>query len=184
MSTSITPGTGPETARSAEPEDAHTWQPKERAHLVLDLVLIGLAVIYLVTATGLTFRQPGGDPGAGYFPILVGVGFLALVLLDAVLLVIRGARRLWSSGSGRMKPKAALLPAAPAFYVAVVGVLGHSVTIALVSLALMLAFYRRPWWRLALIAVAVAVGTDLLFTQVLGVRLPLGLLRTEVSSWI
>ncbi|WP_162606214.1 tripartite tricarboxylate transporter TctB family protein [Jiangella asiatica] len=139
----------------------------------------------------LSLRLPFGgvaDPGVGFFPVISGlVFFLAALVVSAKSL---GARGTPSHGSGdesvggegddadedaHIGPKAwrvPLLATLVVLYIATFELIGH-VPAATVSVfgALQLVSSRRVWVK-ALLAVIVAVGTYLLFAELLGVPLP------------
>lgn len=71
-----------------------------------------------------------------------------------------------------------------ALYLFLVSVLGHALTGSAVVALLLTVLGRRSWWKVALISVMAGFGTDLLFTQLLGLRLPDGIWNIGWSAWM
>jgi len=114
------------------------------------------------------------DPGAGFYPVVVG----ALLLLACIGTAVEAiARRpdtavAWPSGIARVRMLA--LVAASVGYVVLLPYAGHPVAGTLVTLAALQVMGLRGWPLKLALALAVGLGSHYLFAVVLGVPLPRG----------
>lgn len=173
----------PERTAAPAPPPAAPWKPGGVARLVFDVVVIAIGIGYLVLAFDLGVGTIE-EPGAGLFPVVAGfvcVGFLAA---DLARCVVTAVRRGLDAGAGRVPARVWLILGAIAVYLLLVGVLGHALTAAVVVAILLALLGARRWWAIVLIGLAAGFGSDLLFTTLLGLRLPLGLIGMGFSAWI
>ncbi len=143
-------------------------------------IILGIAVFYLFQTSKLAFWK-GKTLGPGFFPLLLGIGLVALTLLLLVkaTLVPKDhslslSMRFFPSKSGLLK--LLYLIGSLVVYVLTLQPLGYLLSTLLFLCALFLAWDpRRPG-----LAIAVAVGTVLcsyvFFDLLLQVQLPKGLL--------
>src|SRR5690606_27890612 len=120
---------------------------------------------YLITTSQMRIFSSTGDPGPGFFPAVAGTLLVACLTIDIVRLLLGRRAGRWTAGTGRLSLRLVAILASIGLYLAVVGVLGHTVTVAILTALLLRLFGSRRWWQIALIAVAVAVVTDLLFIE-------------------
>lgn len=150
------------------------------------LGLIFMALGGAMIALSFSFPAPRHlDFGPGVFPRLMGAG-LALAGLGIAL------HGLWTRGplvrlpewlsSGRLTWNVAAIPLACLFYYLLSDALGYTLT-ALILLTILLVIGGVGVLRAALVALAVAVVTTVLFASILKVPLPWGVLA-PVSGWL
>lgn len=171
---------------AAEREDnveSEEWRPADRARIVLWLILGVVGVVYLVAALQLPMEQRE-RPGAGVFPVVAVTIFLICVVTDLGRFAIAGRRGRWERGSGRVAGRVLMILVMLVAYVVLVGVVGHLVITAAIAAGLTIVFGRRPWWQVAIVAVVAGLGTDYLFSELLGVRLETGLMGIGAAEWI
>jgi hypothetical protein len=158
------------------------WEPGDVTRLVVEGALLAIGIGYLVLALQLEQWTDAG-PRAGFFPVVAGSLFAVCLAIDLVRTAARVARGAGAQGIGTLPLRAAAVLGAILAYLVLVGILGHLITAALVTAALVLLFGRRPWWQIVLTAVLAAGLSDLLFA-VLGLRLPTGMLQIGFGAWI
>jgi hypothetical protein len=158
--------------------------PEEEGHRASERVatisvaaaLLGLSVVYLVQAFSYEFGNLE-RPGPALFPVIIGVGLLAVSLG----LLVEGARvprerfLVWPYASGAIRLGVAII--ACALYIILMPMLGQLICGALLSAGLLWAMRLTRWWLLLLLSVVFSVSVDYLFGTVLGVQLPAGLFR-------
>lgn len=164
--------------------DVSIWNPGDTTRVVFEAVLLALGAGYLIVATQMRVFSSEGDPGPGFFPLLASTLMVVCLAIDIVRLLVARRAGHWKAGSGRLSLRLVAILGSIALYLAVVAVLGHTVTVAILTAILLKLFGSRRWWQIALIAVAVAIVTDLLFIELLGLRIPAGIFRLAVSTWI
>lgn len=170
-----TPGVSGDSRLSESPESGTEWLPGQRVHAIFNGVLILIGVGYLSLISQLTVIKDDA-PGPGFFPLVAVLVFLGCMVLDSVRLVRLKVTDGWSPSTGKPSFRAVALLASIAAYIGLVWVLGHAVTAAIVTFALVWVLGKRRIWQLLLIAVIAGAGTDYLFSAVLGLRLPDGLI--------
>ena len=116
------------------------------------------------------------QPGAGIFPLAVGVGLMiasVLVIVEAWRTdVVRGEVNFPTGGKRRtVLLMAVALIALVAFY----RFLGQYVGASLFMVASLFLLGNRSWVRNVLYGIAIGVGISAFFVELLGVRLPMGL---------
>ncbi len=183
-SAAATDGAAPTPAAAGTAGD---WRPGPVASLLILLILLAVGAVYLVQALALPQWGQNG-PQAGFFPVLAVSVFLLCLTIECGRFLLRLRRDARSGRIAASRPPfrwvvAGVLGALLA-YVALVGVLGHILVVALITAALLVLLGRRPWWQIALAAVLISVGSDFLFTEVLGLRLPSGTFGIGFASWM
>lgn len=161
---------------------ATEWKPADRARLVLSLVLLVVGAGYLVTALQLPMEQRE-RPGAGVFPVIAVSTFLLCLMIDVARPVVARSRGAWEHGTGRPHWRVAFVLGIVLMYVLIDGVVGHLISTALVAAGIVIVFGRRPWWQVVIVAAVAGLGTDYLFSELLGVPLDTGMLEIGVSEW-
>jgi hypothetical protein len=159
------------------PDRGAPWTAPRRGRLLLGVVGLVLALAYGGHAlTALSLGRPS-QPGPGVFPLLVG----ALMVAASLALVWEQLAAPPSAAEEpRVLPRGADLVrvvsvvAGVALYAALVPLLGHLVASFLLSLILLRLLGWGSWRRVALTALALAVGSYLVFELGLDVALPKG----------
>ncbi|TFB53613.1 tripartite tricarboxylate transporter TctB family protein [Cryobacterium tagatosivorans] len=181
--TVVGPGEEPGPTTDTGP-DVAVWNPGDAARIAFDAALVAIGIVYLVTASQMRFINDEGDPGAGFFPVVSGTIMVVFLAIDLVRLALRRRTDAWERGTGHLSLRLVAILGSIAMYLAIVGLLGHIITVMILTVLLVVLFGKRPWWQVVIIALAVGIGTDLLFVELLGLRIPTGLFRLAISSWI
>jgi putative tricarboxylic transport membrane protein len=134
-------------------------------------VLLGLYVI--VSGIGFGFGTPS-KPGAGVFPVAIGI---VLMVLSAVWLVQcllgRVRREDEPADSDRAgQTKIVLSIAVIVAFGLLVNILGYQLSMLLIMATLLTLIARTRWWMTIVLAASMAFGTFALFDYGLGVLLP------------
>jgi putative tricarboxylic transport membrane protein len=160
-----------------------TWEPGGLARLVFDLtgIAVGLLFAFLALELGL---EKGERMGAGFFPFLAALLLAGCLSIDVVRELVHWRRTGRQLGAGRVPLSIALMLLALGGYAVAVEFLGHLVSSALLVAALLVIVGTRRWWQIALAAVITALVTDLVFSALLGLRLPTGFLELGWTEWI
>lgn len=138
---------------------------------LIDLILVAVGLMGAAQAYAYGLRSRGA-PGDGLFPFVAAVGLVVSVGLGAALDVVRRRAPARLRGGGRTL---AMLTVLVLLYALLLRRLGYSLATAALLVALArLANPRLAWTRAIVVAVALAVGTFLLFARGLGVPLPAG----------
>lgn len=143
-----------------------------KAIAIAALAFLAVAIAYGIEASGLV-RGTLASPGPGLFPLFVVTPALALgsVGMLAAARTEEGYVH-WPATAGWAR--VAIVTAAATGYVAAGPALGHALVTGLLSLVLLSVFgLYNVVTRLAVAAV-IGVGSDLLFSYVLGSPLPRG----------
>ncbi|SDQ38861.1 tripartite tricarboxylate transporter TctB family protein [Thermostaphylospora chromogena] len=154
------------------------WRNPE---LVLAAVVLGLGAFVIVGTADVTTASSALGLGPRFFPFLVG-GAMIVVGVCYVIDVLRGGRGdpEQSEDIDTRTPAdlrtVAIVSAIFLAFAVTVDVLGWIVGSALLFFGLAVTLGARRRIRAAAIAIALAVGTHLLFVKGLGVTLPGGLL--------
>lgn len=161
----------------------HSRPPHGRvgARAAAAVIVAGSAVI-LYEAIGIALDGGFGPQQSGFFPIIVGIGlvvfglgFLATTTVwpDAVMLEHAGEEHraihwvtLWLSIAGVVA------------YAFLIAPLGYILATALFIIALTWVAGSRRWILNVAVAILFPIAVYFLFTELLGVRLPAGLLET------
>jgi putative tricarboxylic transport membrane protein len=136
------------------------------------IFFICIGIGFMIGALGLGLGKPT-EPQPGFLPFLGGI---VLVLLSGILLF--QARH-----KGRGEPQALGKLRAPAIvilgliaYVATLDSLGYVITTAILSAIVLRVLETKSLWVLTVTSLILAIGSYLLFDQLLGVPLPSGIL--------
>lgn len=156
------------------------------AEAVRRFQLLGLGAMLILSLAYLYFalqlpRSTLERPRTGLFPTLVGILMvtasswaIAEVLLGRWSLREEEHGELTSYGPGGAFWKIPALTAVLIGYVVVANRLGHVAGALLVAGITLPLLRRRPWWQIVLLAIALAYGSEFLFEDLLGLRLPRG----------
>lgn len=116
-------------------------------------------------------------PGAGVYPLVVGIALVVVSLLTIVEAwstdQITGELRLPQGDKAR---RALLMAAALIAFIALYQFLGQYIASSLFMIAALFVLGTRSWVRNVCYGTAIGVGISAFFVELLGVRLPEGLL--------
>ena len=149
-----------------------------RAYQIVSVafLLIGLFVLY--ESFQLRFFTRLG-PGPGFFGVWLG-GLLAVL---SVILFIQNTLPRWRPTEGiellpppEVRPRLAMTVASLPVTVLLLPLLGFRLTVLALSLFLLIAVGRQPWWLSAVVAFLASFGVFYVFVTLLGVLLPTGML--------
>lgn len=162
---------------------ATVWHPGDRALLAFDLVLLAAVAGYLYLALDLGFGTVG-RAGAGFFPTLAGAICGGFLLIDIGRLTLARRQGTWTPATGRLPFRAFMVLAAVGLYLVGVDILGHVITGSIVAGILITILGSRSVLATVVIGIAAGLGTDLLFSGLLGVGLPEGIWGIGTAAWI
>jgi putative tricarboxylic transport membrane protein len=149
------------------------WQNSKKSDIVAALFFTAIGIAVCVAGKRYGIGEIS-KPAPGFFPFWSGV----LLLAVAGVLFYQSLRGT-SSGSqpfGNLW-RLGILWGALIAYVLLLDAVGYLIVTALLSLAcLQLIEIEKSWWKSALISVALALGSYLLFDRLLMVTLPAGVL--------
>lgn len=163
-------------ARTAKKEHRISW-----GELSLSLVLLILGIVVLLDGLGQPEATSASGIGAGLFPTIVGI---ILMLVSALLAVqvLRGKRGEPEDAEGDIDTskfaawQLLLTVGGVIFFMLALDVLGYILTAAVTFWAIAFAMGARRHVRSGVIALVLSGAIYLLFTQVLRIDLPGGLL--------
>ena len=149
----------------------------KKANIAVGVIGILISAYVLYTASGFPANQSAVDPGAAYFPSLMGVFVIALcallivrslmgkgVGLDEVFTITPGIKR---AGLG------VLLFVAYCFLFKPLGFVLDSILLSFLG---MLLLQNRKYVQMAIVSVATSVVIYVIFANFLGAKLPAGVL--------
>jgi putative tricarboxylic transport membrane protein len=133
----------------------------------------GIAVV--IGSLGLPLGTPL-DPQPGFFPLLAGVFLsgLSIVHLARVFLKRKGSSKMQAFGAV-WRP--AFLIAGLFIYTFILDPVGYVIATIFLSVIILRILESKSWWKLVTISVAASIGTYVLFDRIMGVTLPLGILK-------
>jgi len=135
-------------------------------------LFLGVAVI--IGALQLPLGTPL-DPQPGFFPLLAGV-FLSGVSIIYLLRALPKKR-----SAGRQPVGAAWRPvfliAGLFIYSIILDPLGYVIATVVLSMIILRILEPKTWWKLVTIGLGTSIGSYVLFDRILGVTLPLGILK-------
>ena len=124
-------------------------------------------------------RMPLGtplDPQPGFFPLLAGIFLSVLSVVHLVLAFLKRKKSLKMQALGAVW-RPAFLIAGLFIYTFILDPLGYVIATIFLSVIILRILESRSWWKLSAISLASSVGTFVLFDRILGVTLPLGVLK-------
>lgn len=147
-------------------------------------VILGLGTLYLILALRLPFGSLQ-KPQFGFFPTLVG---FVLIVSSAVAILqqllageidteskeIDSNVEESSEEPSNSRWKVAVILAAMFVYVLIADIVGHILTVALVTAVAIKVAGGRPWWQTLIYGSVIALGTYLVFVWALNMPLPEG----------
>jgi putative tricarboxylic transport membrane protein len=162
------------------PIPAHDEPPRRRwGELVLAVATAGLGAYVLLAAGSITVPGSTNTLGPRAFPYLVG-GMLVAAGVALVVLVLSG-RAGEEEGGEDVDPTVrtdwrtvALLVAALVAHVFAINVIGWPFAAAILFGGAAVILGARPWWRAALVGLALGLVIQVIFGGLLGLSLPPG----------
>ncbi|MFD5225984.1 tripartite tricarboxylate transporter TctB family protein [Microbacterium sp. NPDC058342] len=152
------------------------WDQKRTGRAVIGLVGVAVSGGYLSVALGMPMGG-AGTPGPGRFPMIVGIAAIIISLL------VIGEAVLSSAGGGEIElPKGreaknvigfAVLTIA---FILLLPLLGQYIGATLYFMAMIWFLGRIAWWKVMLYGLIAGIGTSFVFIELLGVRLPAGVI--------
>ena len=134
-------------------------------------LLIGVGDI--IGALGLPLGTPL-DPKPGFFPLLAGIFLSCLSILYLLRALMKGRREMKPLGAA-WRP--GLLIIGLFIYSAILDRLGYVMAMIILSVIILRILETKPWWKLVAVSLISSIGSYVLFDRVLGVNLPLGVLK-------
>jgi putative tricarboxylic transport membrane protein len=149
-----------------------------RVDLLWSLVVLALAAAYLVAASDLPLTTRRGAPGAGVFPLYMGI-LLAiaglLYLIQAILVFVR-KKPGDDSSSGLPSRPAIVLMVYMIGYAIAMQTLGFLIGTFIFGFLLLSVYFRLPYVRALIVSLGMAVVVHFGFTIGFQVELPVGLI--------
>lgn len=148
---------------------------RDKNELVSGLCIGAFGIYVVVEASRLAYFSEYGGPGPGFLPLWLGIGlfFLGLLVISLNLsgpaTQIRSDARPWQ-GAGRALGGWAGLAGS----IALLPLLGFTLSFGLLTGYLLRVVDRRPLWATFSVAVGLMLGFHLVFAFALGVPLPIG----------
>jgi putative tricarboxylic transport membrane protein len=144
---------------------------RKTGEIAVGLCFAVIGVVFVIGAVKLTIGVPT-EPHPGFFPFIDGVILIALSVL--FLLRTWGERAREGSAFGNVRGLV-IVVVTLVLYVATLESLGYIITTAVLSGVVLYVLETKPR-ALILVSVGLAVASYLLFSRLLGILLPPGLL--------
>lgn len=165
------------TSTSTQPSvPVRGMDPKRLGRLIVGAVSLALSIGYLIQAMGM----PSGtldNPGPGMFP--VGVGFAAIVV--SLIVVVEGLTGAGTRGSmdlptGFERRQVLLFMGTLIGFIVLLPLLGMYISAAIYVIATLKFLGKMSWVRSAIIGLIIGVAVTWIFSEVLEIPLPTGIL--------
>ena len=131
----------------------------------------GIAVV--IGSLGLPLGTPL-DPQPGFFPLLAGVFLSGLSIIHLIRAFLKKSGPMQAFGTV-WRP--AFLIAGLFIYTFILDPVGYVIATIFLSVIILRILESKSWWKLVTISVAASIGTYVLFDRIMGVTLPLGILK-------
>jgi putative tricarboxylic transport membrane protein len=131
----------------------------------------GIAVV--IGSLGLPLGTPL-DPQPGFFPLLAGVFLSGLSIIHLIRAFLKKSGPMQAFGAV-WRP--AFLIAGLFIYTFILDPVGYVIATIFLSVIILRILESKSWWKLVTISVAASIGTYVLFDRIMGVTLPLGILK-------
>ena len=145
---------------------------RKTGEIAVGLCFAVIGIVFVIGAVKLTVGVPT-EPKPGFFPFIDGV---ILITLSVLFLFRTWSERVSEGAAFGNVRGLAIVVVALVLYVATLESLGYVITTAVLSAVVLKVLDTKPQ-ALILVSVGLAVVSYLLFTRLLGVVLPSGLLR-------
>ncbi len=149
-----------------------------RVDLFWSLGVLVLAAVYLTAAMDLPLTTRRGAPGAGMFPLYLGIllAIAGVLYLVQAILVVAGRKPGNDSSSGLPSRPAMLLFAGLIGYAVAMQVLGFLIGTLVFGFLLLAVFFHQSYLNSLATSIGIAVVIHFGFTMGLKLELPLGLI--------
>ena len=134
-------------------------------------LFFGVAVV--IGSLGLPLGTPL-DPQPGFFPLLAGVFLSGSSIIHLVRTFLKKSGPMQAFGA---MGRPASLIAGLFIYSFILAPVGYVIATIMLSVMILRILESKSWWRLVTISVAASIGSFILFDRILGVTLPLGILK-------
>jgi len=131
----------------------------------------GIAVV--IGSLGLPLGTPL-DPQPGFFPLLAGVFLSGLSIIHLIRAFLKKSGPMQAFGTV-WRP--AFLIAGLFIYTFILDPVGYVIATIFLSVIILRILESKSWLKLVTISVAATIGTYVLFDRIMGVTLPLGILK-------
>lgn len=142
-------------------------------------LLLALGVFVIVETAAIPIPLASSNVGPRFMPYFAG-GLLTVAAAFAIMEILRG-KSAAPEESELVDPtrrvhwgRISLLLGTIIGFAVLLDIVGYLIAAPLAFFGLLVTFGARRWWVMALVSVALPTGVFLLFTQVLGIYLPLG----------
>lgn len=149
-----------------------------RVDLLWSVVIVVFAAAYLAAASDLPLTTRRGAPGAGVFPLYMGILLAiagALYLVQAILVVIRKTPDNDSSSGLPSRPAMVLMGYMIGYAIAM-QILGFLIGTFVFGFLVLSTYFRLPYLRSLIVSLGMAVIVHFGFTIGFQVELPVGLI--------
>jgi putative tricarboxylic transport membrane protein len=134
-------------------------------------LFFGIAVI--IGSLGLPLGTPL-DPKPGFFPLLAGIFLSGLSIVHLVRAFLKKSGPMQAFGAV-WRP--ASMIAGLLIYSLILDPVGYVIATIILSVIILRILESKSWWRLVTIGIGASIGTYVLFDRIMGVTLPLGILK-------
>jgi putative tricarboxylic transport membrane protein len=136
-------------------------------------LFFGIAVI--IGSLGLPLGTPL-DPKPGFFPLLAGIFLSGLSIVHLVLAFLKRKKSAEIQAFGAVWRPASMI-AGLFIYSFILDPVGYVIATIILSVIILRILESKSWWRLVTISIGASIGTYVLFDRIMGVTLPLGILK-------
>ncbi len=170
------PGSRAEPAHTAKEPSGHRWP-----ELIIAIAVIAIGVVTILDGISQPDSTSASGLGAGQFPMLVG-GMTAVLGVLLTIQILRGRLGHPDAAEGDVDTsrvrwwQLALAAASLVLFALTVDVLGYPIAAALTFIAVAVATGAKRWWLTVAIAIVMSLGVFYLFTLLLRIQLPAGIL--------
>lgn len=147
---------------------------QNKKDVIASILLIVVGVLTALWSIRLRLGTPA-KPAPGFFPFLVGFGIVAL----SIILLIQawfGRDKGSPKTSGDDWRKLAILVAGLVIYAGILEPLGYVLSTIFMATVTMRVVGLTSWKKISMVSLVLPIGVYFLFTRVLGVELPAGVL--------
>lgn len=152
---------------------------QSKGELVFAGLLLALGVFVLIETAAIPIPVASSNVGPRFMPYFAG-GLLTLAAAWTIFDILRG-KTVAPEESELADPnqkfhwgRVGLLVASVVAFGVLLDPLGYLIAMPIALFGLLLTFGARRWWVMAVVSIALPILVFILFTEVLGIYLPLG----------